>query len=141
MARLVDAQHARDGCDDVAPVANHDRVRIEHPIELRAKAVMVDGRGVGLDLGAMLVPPGLVRFPQGAEPRFPLVAGLDAVGEDAEHCGAVAADPGIGRAVPAELRRVGVDVDELRRGRKASELSRKSSGVPMTQITSASARA
>ena len=77
---------------------------------------MVDGRGIGLDLGAMPLPPGRLRGAEALEPRRAAVArALDRSGERTEHGGAVTGDRGVRDAVPAELARVAVDVDQLAR--------------------------
>src|SRR5829696_3211856 len=70
----------------------------------------------------MIVPPGLVRAPEGREPFLPSAARLDAVREDSQHRGAVADDPCLRSAVPAEFGCVGMDVNELRLRWKATEL-------------------
>ena len=117
----MDAEDARHRGDDVAAVADHDGVLVEHPVELGAEAVVVDRRGVGLDLGAVLVPPRRLGRAQALEPRRAAVAAALSTpsGERAEHGGAVADDRGVRDAVPAELARVAVDVDQLARAEPA----------------------
>ena len=112
----VDAEHARDGRDDVAAVADDDGTRVEDLVERGGEAVVVDGRRLGLELVAVLVPPGGVRCAQALEPRLaPVARRLDHVREDAEDGATVTHDRGVGEPVPPELAGIGVDVDELRR--------------------------
>ena len=91
---------------------------------------MVERRRVGFDLAAVLVPPRLLGSAEPVEPRLARSAWvLDTVREDAQDGGAVADDAGVGCPVPAELRRVGMDVDELRVRRKAADFLRVDGGA------------
>ena len=114
MPRPVHAQHPRDGCHDVAAVPDHDRPRIEHLVEDLPEPVMVQGRGLRLDLRAVGLPPGGLRLAQPLEPGVVRPSRLDAVRQDPQHRRAVADDPRVRRAVAPELPRVAVDVHELR---------------------------
>src|SRR5581483_6368654 len=111
-------EHVRRGADEVAPVADDDRVRADEAVDLGADAERVEGRLVARELRPERLP--LLRL-EGAELREPRAGQLGlparaarALGERLHDEAGVADDADVGAAVPAELAAVEVDVDELR---------------------------
>ena len=73
--RPMDAEHPRDRRHDVAAVSDHDRVLVEHAVELGPEPVVVERRRVGLDLVSVRIPPLRLRRAEALEPCPALVGG------------------------------------------------------------------
>src|SRR4029079_5142222 len=114
VTRPVHAQDARYRGDDVAAVSDHHRVLVQYAVELRAEPVVMDRRGVGLDLGAVGVPPCRLDRTEVLEPGGTIsLRRCRCVGQRAEHRRAVPDDGGVRDAVSAQLAGVTVNVDQL----------------------------
>src|SRR6266404_859596 len=115
---LGDAEHRRRGRDEVAAVADDDRVLVEHVVDRLAEPQRVDRRGVRRHLRQHLLEACRFLDPQLAHP---FAHGAAAAGRAARERRElrhdeprVADDADVDVAVAADLAAVEVDLDELR---------------------------
>src|SRR5262249_56715844 len=78
-----------------------------------------ESQACGLELVAVRVPPAALGIAERLEPRLAARSWADERPESLEHEPAVACDRNVRNAIPAQLARVSVDVDQRRRGELA----------------------